>query len=167
MSFYIMCFFFFNWPHKQGLKRFFSLIWYKKVAYFFCGSGIVTWSNNGDKNSGEELGPHWALSFILRTALRRKKLFQVQIPDGHLSHNGRSSVPSSLVNEFLFLCALMFNLLILFTKFWKIKEWVRPVFCVHTDWQSFTWPYHFGNLILEVFPVELRYLGGVDFKVDF
>lgn len=80
MSFYIMCFFK-SWINKV-LKDFSVSFGTKKVAYFFCGSCIVTWSNSGDENSGEELGPHWAL-FILHTALGRRELSQVQIPDGH------------------------------------------------------------------------------------
>ena len=81
MSFCIMCFF--KSCINKVLKDFSVSFGTKKVAYFFCGSSTVTWSNSGDKNSGEELGPPWALLFILHTALGRRGIFQVQIPDGH------------------------------------------------------------------------------------
>ena len=97
------------------LKGFSVPVGTKKVVYFY-GSSIVMWSNSGDKTRKNRVhvGPYRLFCAWL---LGEGNFLQVQIPDGRLSYKGRSSVPSSFVNEFLSLCALaLFKLLILFIK---------------------------------------------------
>lgn len=104
---YIVCFFIDAYEH--GLQKFSWPAGTKKVVNFY-GSSVVTWSNSKDRNNEVQVS--------LFEWLLKGNFFQVQIPHERLSHMGRSSVPSSLLNEFLSLCAFVsLRLLILFTKF--------------------------------------------------